>query len=143
MELKEDFTFALPKSTLETVSAFANTAGGHLVLGVKEDGQSYEILGVVDVDKIQGDFFSLLNSRDKFSVQLDIQGSLLAFDEKHVLVFAVPEAERKHKPVYLDKDIRKSFIRRGSGDQRCSGVRHPSLPAGEQAALHTNLRPWI
>jgi ATP-dependent DNA helicase RecG len=119
LELKEA-TFALPKSTLETVSAFANTNGGHLVLGVKEDGQSYEILGVVDVDKIQGDFFSLLNSRDKFSIQLDIQGSLLAFDERHVLVFAVPEAERKHKPVYLDKDIRKSFIRKGSGDQRCS-----------------------
>lgn len=119
LEVKEA-TFALPKSAFETVSAFANTSGGHLVLGVREDGQSYEILGVVDVDKLQSDFFTQLNSREKVSCQLDVQGSLLTFDEKHVIVLGVPEAERKHKPVYLDKDIRRSFVRRGSGDQRCS-----------------------
>ncbi|KPA15184.1 transcriptional regulator with HTH domain protein [Candidatus Magnetomorum sp. HK-1] len=44
---------AVPKSTYETVSAFANTAGGYyLVFGIKKDGQSFEVIGVLDVDKL-------------------------------------------------------------------------------------------
>ena len=34
--------------------------------------------------------------------------------------FHIPEARRQDKPVYLGGDIRKSFIRRGAGDERCT-----------------------
>ena len=42
--------------------------------------------------------------------------------ERTLLVFHIPEAERKEKPIYLKNDIRESFIRRGAGDERCTKV---------------------
>ena len=58
------------------------------MLGVKEDGRSFEIIGVIDVDKIQGDFFSLLNSRDKLSVAATtFMGRCWRLTKRHVLVF--------------------------------------------------------
>ncbi|MCJ7596311.1 MAG: ATP-binding protein [Desulfobacterales bacterium] len=38
---------ALPKSTFETVSAFANTHGGWLVLGILQQGESFDLTGVL------------------------------------------------------------------------------------------------
>ena len=42
LEVKEAAD-ALPKSVWETVSAFSNTSGGWLVLGVKQTGKKFEI----------------------------------------------------------------------------------------------------
>ena len=50
----------VPRSAYETVSAFANTQGGHLVFGVKQSNEDFEIVGVLSVDKVQGDFMSTL-----------------------------------------------------------------------------------
>ena len=47
---------AVPRNAYETVSAFANTEGGHLVFGVKKSGQDMEVVGVLDVDKVQNEF---------------------------------------------------------------------------------------
>lgn len=49
-EAKNDF----PKDALETISAFANTDGGYLILGVKEieDGK-FEAVGVKNIDKVK------------------------------------------------------------------------------------------
>ncbi|OLY90765.1 Putative DNA-binding domain-containing protein [Cnuella takakiae] len=43
VEFKEAF-FELPKSTFETVCAFLNRRGGHLLLGVKDNGQVAGVL---------------------------------------------------------------------------------------------------
>ena len=51
---------AVPKSAYESVSAFANTAGGHLVFGVKKEGTDFEVVGVLDVDKVQNDFLMVV-----------------------------------------------------------------------------------
>ncbi|MFV5685982.1 helix-turn-helix domain-containing protein [Flavobacterium sp. GB2R13] len=41
----------VPKSSWETVSAFANSSGGWLVFGVKQSGKSYEIQGITNPEK--------------------------------------------------------------------------------------------
>jgi len=52
----------VPNSAYETVSAFANTAGGWLAFGVRQNDGSHEIIGVVEVDRVQNDFLSTLRS---------------------------------------------------------------------------------
>ncbi len=111
---------AVPKDAYETVSAFANTDGGHLVFGVKEAGKDFEVVGVLSVDKVQGDFLTTLRQRDKISVVLDVEEELHRQGNADLLVFFVPEASRAEKPVYLNGDIRRSFVRRGGSDVRCS-----------------------
>ena len=111
---------AAPRSAYETVSAFANTAGGWLVFGVRDRGGSLEIVGVMQVDKVQNEFLSTLRSRQKINRAIDIAEDMVETDGKTLLVFHIPESPRSEKPVYLDGDIRRSFIRRGAGDERCT-----------------------
>ena len=84
----------VPRSAYETVSAFANTEGGHLVLGVRKSGQDVEIVGVLDVDKVQGDFLTTLRQRDKISVDVNVQEELRQHGASDLLIFCVPEAHR-------------------------------------------------
>ena len=110
----------VPKSAYETVSAFANTEGGWLVFGVRDGAGGFEVVGVMEVDKVQNDFLSVLRSGQKLNRVVAAKERLIEEDGKALLVFHIPEARRQDKPVYLGGDIRKSFIRRGAGDERCT-----------------------
>lgn len=46
----------LPKNVWETVSAFSNTSGGWIVLGVKQSGKTFDIQGVDNIEKLEQDF---------------------------------------------------------------------------------------
>ena len=111
---------AAPRSAYETVSAFANTAGGWLVFGVRDQGGALEIVGVIQVDKVQNEFLSTLRSRQKINRAIGVAEDLVEADGKSLLVFHIPESPRSDKPVYLDGDIRRSYIRRGASDERCT-----------------------
>ena len=52
----------LPKNIWETVSAFSNCSGGWIVLGVKQSGRIFEIVGVDNIEKLEQDFFGTLRS---------------------------------------------------------------------------------
>ena len=119
IEFKEA-TRAVPKSSYETVSAFANTTGGWLVFGVRDSGGTFEVVGVIEVDKVQNEFLSTLRSGQKISREIGVTEQMIDTDGKTLLVFHIPESSRRDKPVYLDGDIRRSFVRRGGGDQRCT-----------------------
>ena len=111
---------SVPKSVYKTVSAFSNTEGGWLVFGVQDGAGSLEIVGVLEVDKVQNDFLSVLRSGQKLNRVIAAKERLIEDDGKALLVFHIPEARRQDKPVYLGGDIRRSFIRRGAGDERCT-----------------------
>ena len=112
----------VPESAYETVSAFSNTEGGWLVFGVRDSAGGFEIVGVLDVDKVQNDFLSVLRSGQKLNRVIAVKERLIEDNGKALLIFHVPEARRQDKPVYLGGDIRRSFIRRGAGDERCTPV---------------------
>ena len=119
IEFKEA-RYAVPKNAYETVSAFSNTGGGWLVFGIRDGAYGWEIVGVLEVDKVQNDFLSALRSGQKFNRVIAAKEQLIEEDGKTLLVFHIPEARRKEKPVYLNGDIRQSFLRRGAGDERCT-----------------------
>ena len=117
LELKES-QIKVPDSAYESVSAFLNTEGGHIILGVDDDKN---IVGVRDVDKIQGDFIGELHNPERFGAQVPFEEYLRQHEDKNVLVFYIPEANRKDKPVYVKtkKQGFVAFIRKGGGDYKC------------------------
>ncbi|MGV8691276.1 AlbA family DNA-binding domain-containing protein, partial [Pseudomonas aeruginosa] len=74
IEFKEA-SWAVPKDALSSVSAFANTAGGYLVFGVKEANRTFTVTGVIDADKLQNDFLGQVRDRNKVSIFLPINGT--------------------------------------------------------------------
>ncbi len=110
----------VPQDAYKTVSAFANTAGGWLVFGVRDSSGTLDVVGVVEVDKVQNDFLSTLRAGNKLNRVIAVDEQAEEMDGKTLLVFHVPESPRGDKPVYLGGDIRESYIRRGAGDERCT-----------------------
>ena len=108
-----------PQNALETVSAFANAEGGDLVFGVSETDGKFAVTGVANPDNLQNNFHGLLRDLNKVSVDLSATSNILEFPEGAVVCFHIPEADRREKPVFIDKDPRKTFIRKGSGDHQC------------------------
>ena len=117
LELKESKT-KVPESAYESVSAFLNTEGGHIVLGVND---KKEIIGVIDVDKIQNDFIGNLHNPERFGSPVTFEEYIKQHEDMNVLVFYIPEANRKDKPVYVKtkKQGNVAFIRKGGGDYKC------------------------
>ncbi|MDE6681493.1 MAG: ATP-binding protein, partial [Muribaculaceae bacterium] len=106
----------LPKNIWESVSAFSNTSGGWIVLGVKQSGKTFEIQGVDNIEKLEQDFLGTLRS-EKFNERLSVISKRYDIDGKKLLAFYVPEVDMK--PIYFGNPI-NTFIRMGSGDQRAT-----------------------
>ena len=119
LEFKEA-RHAVPRSAYKAASAFANTTGGRIVFGVRDSDGDLEVVGVAKVDKVQNEFLSAIRSGQKMSRAIDVVADAIDIEGKTVLVFFVPESPRNQKPVYLDGNPRRSFIRRGGCNERCT-----------------------
>lgn len=113
----------LPKSMWETVSAFANTAGGWIVLGVKESktdfGSVYKIKGVDNPEKMEQEIITTLRSRTKFNAVISYRTSKHVIEGKTVLAFEIMVSP--HKPVAI-KSTGEVYVRSGSGDVLASDL---------------------
>ncbi len=114
----------VPDSMWESYSAFANTDGGTILLGVKErDDHSLEVMGVSDPHKMVTDVWNMLNNRQKVSVNLltERRVRIENVDGKDIIVLDIPRAERGARPVHKGLDPRLGTYRRnGEGDYLCS-----------------------
>ena len=117
----------LPKSLWETYSAFANTIGGVIVLGIKEHRNRYEedrfeIKGVADADKMLKSFWDTINS-DKVSrnILFDDDVECIDYEGKTLIAIHVPMANYTMRPVYINKNLLSgSFKRNYEGDYHCT-----------------------
>lgn len=113
----------LPKSVWETVSAFANTEGGVIVLGLRElkDG-SLEVVGLAHADKMLDDFWNAAHSPDKLSccVMSDNDVNIESVEGKELIVIEVPRADRRLRPIYINGNpVTGTYRRDHKGDYRC------------------------
>ena len=110
----------VPKDAYSTVSAFANTQGGWLLLGVSESAGRLEVTGIdpAAFDRVQDAFLTTLRSGQKLNQLVDAQPQVFELDGKRILAFFIPEANRHHKPIYLNGNPRESYLRRAARDER-------------------------
>ncbi len=108
----------LPKSVAESISAFANTQGGWIVLGVRQEGKHFEIQGVDNAEKLEQDFISSLRNQSKYNTLISCKQKKYDIDGCKVLAFYIYASDLK--PVYFGGTLYNTFIRKGSGDQRAS-----------------------
>ena len=113
----------LPNSFWDSYSAFANTNGGVVILGVKEIKQNntFEVSGIERVHQIKNDIFKTVNNKNKVSYNLLTDSNIFEWDieGKTVLLVSVPRATRKQQPIFLDGNpFGNTFIRQHEGDFR-------------------------
>ncbi|MDE6394650.1 MAG: putative DNA binding domain-containing protein, partial [Duncaniella sp.] len=112
-----------PNSLWETYSAFANTDGGIILLGVKEEKDGSLHPENADVEKLRKDFWNMVNNRQKISANIvtDSMVSIEEFDGQKILIINVPRAERGARPVHVGLDPKSGTYRRNhDGDYHCS-----------------------
>ena len=109
----------VPADFWPSYSAFANTDGGTIILGVREQDNKREIEGFADAEKIVADLWNAVNNSEKISANVLFNESVypVEVDGKQLVVVEVPRAERTVRPVYVGADVFKGTYRRnGVGD---------------------------
>ncbi len=119
LEFKEAKS-SLPSAFWETYSSFANTAGGHILLGIREN--PWEISGVKNPDKILKDLCNTANNKSMVSYNLlDNQNMQVhELDGKKIISVYIPELPDNKKPLYLKGNPLNAYIRINEGDYKIS-----------------------
>lgn len=113
----------LPKSTWETVSAFANTEGGAIVLGVAENGEQHEPVGVRAPNRLIKTFWDSHNNQQKLSAPICTERdvSVVRVDAKDLVVVRVPRVSRAQRPIFINGNpLAGTFKRNFEGDYHCT-----------------------
>ncbi|MFK4568138.1 RNA-binding domain-containing protein [Enterococcus sp. UD-01] len=113
----------LPKDFWESYSAFANTKGGKIYLGISEPLRgSYEIVGLQDAHKIETDLWNLLSDKNKVSHNLLSSDDVVikTINDKDIIIVSVPEAQYDQKPVYINNRKDCCYIRTNDGDRKAT-----------------------
>lgn len=113
----------VPKDLWHTYSAFANSNGGFILLGVKENEQGYTpellISGVNNPEKVIDELFSQSRS-EKVSKSLLNDNDVKPFqiEDKTVIAIYVKAADILDRPIHLNGDYRLSYVRLNSSDHK-------------------------
>ena len=119
----------LPNSLWDTYSAFANSYGGYILLGIEEHRNEpditkrFTIKGVDNPDKLITDLWNLANDPNKVSVNVlkDDDVQIISVEDKRIIVIHIPRADYHLRPVYInDNPAKGSFRRNHQGDYHCT-----------------------
>lgn len=115
-------TTSFPKNAWQSVSAFANTFGGVIVLGLEETNGEWRVSGVSNPDQMIQDIHNLMRNRQKVSHEVSRNGDIWreAVGEACLVVVRVRRAPRRERPIFIDGDRNQAFVRRNEGDARCT-----------------------
>lgn len=146
LEFKEAAA-GLPDDLWETYSAFANTEGGEIVLGVSEEvaGGKFSATGVADAQGVVASFWNSLRNPQR------VERDVMLYDgvriervaDKDFVVIDVPRAERGEKPVRVYDRRSKGFVayvRRDGGDFKASEedirlMQYDGIPSADRKPL--------
>ena len=114
-----------PKEFWPTYSAFANTNGGTIVLGVVERKDSFSLAGLSlqEIEHLQKELWRQANNRQVISSCIlapqDVR--TIELEGSWVLLCYVPRAQREQRPIYCQQNPEEGTYRRGfEGDFHCT-----------------------
>ena len=111
---------ALPESIWETYSAFANTQGGTIFLGVGERHGQFFADGIPCSEKVESALWEGLNDPTKVSHNILDKSQVRTHTLPHgesIIIIAVPPAPRERRPIFIGTSIYDgSYKRHESGD---------------------------
>ena len=118
-------TGGFPGSFWDTYSAFANSDGGTIILGVAEKKDGYHLDGLSDemVDKYRKEFWNNVNNKNTISLNLLKTDDVIAdkYEGHNLLLFFVPRATREQRPIFRTTNpYNGTFKRNYEGDYKCS-----------------------
>lgn len=107
----------LPASTVETVSAFSNTNGGVIMLGVDERSR-FDVVELTDPIKLRNDLVSAVS--DQLTPPVRPAVDLVEVDGRVVVVAEIDPLPSDQRPCYVTTRgiATGSYVRTGDGDRR-------------------------
>lgn len=137
----------LSKDVWESITAFSNTEGGKVILGVEEkkdlDGKTYfNVSGVSNPHKIIEDFWSSIDGILNINPIKNKDVKVINNKQGTVIEISVPEAKENQKPI---KAHGIPYIRKGSVDVKAKGEDLRMLIVNTATNLDTNVlnNYWI
>lgn len=119
----------LPKSLWETYSAFANTYGGTILLGVEEHKEEidpqkrYTVTNISNPQKLITDFWNLMNDPKKVNVNIlvDEDVQVINVDGQDIIAIHIPQAAYNVRPVFINDNLQRGVFKRNyEGDYHCT-----------------------
>lgn len=116
----------LPNSLWESYSAFANTNGGTIILGIDEIQKNTFVsskLTNIELDNLQKNFWDTINNTKKVSINILVDKDVYVdwYDDYPILVIKIKKASRFEKPVYINNNLYNGTYRRNrEGDYHCT-----------------------
>ncbi|MFK2174074.1 RNA-binding domain-containing protein [Bacteroides fragilis] len=114
-----------PGSFWESYSAFANTNGGTIVLGVVEKGNRFLLDGLTEetIVRYKKIFWDCAHNKGKISVCLprETDVRIEQIEESHILICDIPRANYELRPVYIGSNpFGNTYRRNHEGDYLCT-----------------------
>ncbi len=113
---------AVPHDMWESYSAFSNTRGGEILLGIKEKKGKFTLEGIKNPAPLIKNIWDTINNPNKVSHNLlsEADVSIITIDDKQLIRIVVPRAPRESRPVYINGNpLAGSYVRRYEADQKC------------------------
>ena len=114
-------TGGLPHSIWETYSAFANSDGGVILLGVAESKKDKTLYPVALPDpwRLIAQFWEMINDPRIVNKNILKKSDVTVeeVDGKEIVVINVPKAKPEDKPIYIGGNVKTgAYYRRDDGD---------------------------
>lgn len=124
----------LPKTVVETLSAFANGDGGTLLLGLDEDG--FRLAPGFDATKIRDALAEACHQKVTPPIRTSIE--VVDFEGAHVVRLDVEEIDPVDKPCFVTDrgEYNGSYIRGGDGDRKLSRYEVTQLLSNREQPTH-------
>ena len=130
---------SLPESIWETYSAFANTQGGDIFLGLRELGPGdYELTGIPYPQKVLDELLAgLVNPAVVSANVLCIESvGIVVIEDKSIVHINVPKAPVYLRPVYIGRDpLNGTYVRDRDADMKLSHDRVRRIQAKVRSEL--------